>query len=79
MLLVGPLVNVDPTIVTNYEIGWDRQIAAIDGTLRVSAFHQQTDDVSSLAARLNFSKGIRPELSMTAAANPGYFRLKYSA
>jgi iron complex outermembrane receptor protein len=36
-----------PTIVNNYEIGWDRQLSSFDALLRISAFVQNTDGVVS--------------------------------
>lgn len=40
--------SVGPTVVMNYELGWDRLVAAIDGQLRASLFRQQTDNMVSL-------------------------------
>jgi len=40
-----------PTVVTNYELAWDRQIAAIGGSFSLAAFYQTNEDVKS-AARL---------------------------
>jgi outer membrane receptor for ferrienterochelin and colicins len=40
-----------PTIVTNVELGWDHDIAAIDGRLRAALFWQQNDDLRTFAAR----------------------------
>ena len=54
-LFIGGVPTVAPTIVMNYEIGWDRPVAAIDGLLRVSAYHQTTDQISSLFAFGSFS------------------------
>lgn len=37
-----------PTIVTNYEAGWDRTLAPLAASLRVRIYHQVTHDVVSL-------------------------------
>ena len=36
--------EVDPTIVTNYEVGYDRLIEQIEGKLRVAVFYQENED-----------------------------------
>lgn len=38
-----------PTIVTNYELGWEHRFPSIDTTLRLSAFHQTTHNVASVS------------------------------
>jgi outer membrane cobalamin receptor len=53
LLLSTPDLN--PTVVTNYELGWDHDIAAINGQLRIAAFHQETDDLASLFGTESFS------------------------
>jgi iron complex outermembrane receptor protein len=47
--------NLAPTVVTNYELGWDRDISAINGQLRIAAFHQQTDELASIFGTESFS------------------------
>ncbi len=47
--------DLDPTIVTNYELGWDHDIPAIDGQLRIAAFHEETDDLASIFGTYSFS------------------------
>ena len=54
-IFLGGVPTVQPTVVMNYELGWDHQIPAIDGILRVSAFHQTSDGLSALFARIIFS------------------------
>ncbi len=55
LLITSPFVNItgvptlQPTVVTNYELGWDRNFPSIDTTLRVSAFHQTTNEITSLS------------------------------
>ena len=44
-----------PTIVTNYEIGWDRQLSELDASLRISAFLQDTDGIVSNLGAVSFS------------------------
>ncbi len=53
----GPVLFVgnpalSPTVVTNYEIGWDHIVAPIDGMLRTSIFYQTTKDI--VAEGVNF-------------------------
>jgi len=54
-LTVGGQPTVMPTIVSNYELGWDRQIAAIGGMFRLSAYHQETDNIAALFGTLTVS------------------------
>ena len=42
----SPLLHA--TIVTNYEVGWDRALAPLAANLRVRIYHQVTDDMVSL-------------------------------
>jgi outer membrane receptor for ferrienterochelin and colicins len=42
----SPLLH--PTIVTNYEVGWDRTLAPIAASLRVRIYRQVTDNLVSL-------------------------------
>lgn len=53
----GPVLFVgnptlSPTIVTNYEVGWDRAVKLIRGMLKTSIFYQTTEDV--VAEGVNF-------------------------
>jgi iron complex outermembrane receptor protein len=41
--------RLKPTAVTNYELAWDRDLPTFDIHLQISAFHQQTDNLISLA------------------------------
>lgn len=43
-LFPDPFLN--PTSITNYEVGYDRTIASIDGIFRASVFYQQNEDLS---------------------------------
>jgi len=49
-LIVAGDPTIDPTIVQNYEIGWDRSIAAIGGRLRASLYYQTNEDLKTLQA-----------------------------
>jgi outer membrane receptor for ferrienterochelin and colicins len=55
LLINSPLANfsgvpdLQPTVVTNYELGWDRNFTSIDTMFRVSAYHQTTDEIASLS------------------------------
>lgn len=44
--------NLDAGIVTNYEIGYDRQIEAINGLFRGSVFYQKTTDIKGIQGLL---------------------------
>jgi iron complex outermembrane receptor protein len=39
--------NINPSIVTNYELGYERTIAEIDGALETSLYHQQNKDLKA--------------------------------
>jgi iron complex outermembrane receptor protein len=54
-LFVGGVPTLSPTIVMNYEFGWDRQIPAFDTQVRVSAFHQTTDNINALFGKETIS------------------------
>jgi iron complex outermembrane receptor protein len=51
---LGGSPNIAPTVVTNYEFGWDHQIPSLDGQFRFAAFHQQTDDLAADNATATF-------------------------
>jgi iron complex outermembrane receptor protein len=42
--------SVQPSIVMNYEIGWDRALPALNAHFVGSAYHQTTDDIASVFA-----------------------------
>ncbi|MES2219042.1 MAG: TonB-dependent receptor [Pseudomonadota bacterium] len=44
----GGIPTLNPTIVMNYEAGWDRQLTVIDASTRVSVFHETSHDLVSL-------------------------------
>lgn len=43
--------SVTPTIAHNFEVGWDREIASINGRVRAALFWQQNENLRSFAAR----------------------------
>ncbi|TWB26382.1 iron complex outermembrane receptor protein [Nitrospirillum bahiense] len=52
----NPYVN--PTVVTNYELGYQRAISAINGAAKVSALYQKTEDYKSIAfSSIHFING----------------------
>lgn len=40
---------LNPTIVTNYELGWEHRFPSIATTLRVGAYHQVSEQIASLS------------------------------
>jgi iron complex outermembrane receptor protein len=48
---------LDPTIVSNYELGWHHDFAAFPVKLRASVFHQDTNDIVSVAGDYFFTPG----------------------
>lgn len=56
----GPVVLagnpfVDPTIVNNYELAWERPVAPINGNFRSAIFYQKSSDIKAIAARPSIS------------------------
>ncbi len=45
---LGGNPRLDPAVVTNYELAWDRKIDSIDGLFRSAVFYNDTKDVKSL-------------------------------
>lgn len=45
---VTGLPDLEPTIVENYELGWDRKLTGIAARLRLSLFHGQSRDVMAI-------------------------------
>jgi len=67
--VVVPLVRIgnpaiEPTIVTNYELAWDRTVSAIDGGLRLAAYHQINKDVKSAYRTLFAAPGLIVQMPM---------------
>jgi outer membrane receptor for ferrienterochelin and colicins len=52
--------DLSPTVVTNYELGWDRALPALDGRFRASLFHQDTYHMVALQAGILPSLGFIP-------------------
>lgn len=47
--------DLDPAIVTNYELAWDRKVDFVEnGLFRAAVFHQKTQDVKTLQSSLTF-------------------------
>jgi outer membrane receptor for ferrienterochelin and colicins len=46
---IAGIPNLNPTTVTNYELGWDRGLPAIGAQARVSLFHEITRDIVSIS------------------------------
>jgi iron complex outermembrane receptor protein len=59
---VGGVPDLKASVVKNYEATWDRAVDALDGKLRVTAFHGRTRDI---AAALG---GSRPEAGLLLTA-----------
>lgn len=63
LLINSPVANftgvpsLQPTIVTNYEVGWDHYFEALNAHFRASAFHQTTDTIASLSGGLLVGPG----------------------
>jgi outer membrane receptor for ferrienterochelin and colicins len=47
-IVVGGQPDVNPTTVDKYELGWDRQIPALNAQLRVGLYEQRTGDIGVL-------------------------------
>ena len=52
-LVVGGNPNLQPTVVSNYQLSYDRIIPALDAKASVKAFFQQTEDVKGIWALAN--------------------------
>jgi iron complex outermembrane recepter protein len=50
--------DLDPTIVENYEISWDRALSSIDAQLRVSAFNGRSRDIVAVTGGARPSEGL---------------------
>lgn len=59
--------RLKPTVVTNYELAWDRDLPTLDVHLQISAFHQQTDNIISVSG--NFF--VTPTSPYATSANLG--------
>lgn len=45
--------NINPSVVMNYELGYDRSLAAIDGALRASIYYQTNSDLKFYSRSLS--------------------------
>jgi outer membrane receptor for ferrienterochelin and colicins len=50
--------TVQPTIVMNYEIGWDRALPALDAHFVASAYHETTQDIASVFGGVLFENNL---------------------
>ena len=59
----SPLANytgvptLQPTVVTNYELGWDHYFEALNAHFRASGFHQTTNEIASLSGGFLIAPG----------------------
>ena len=58
ILLGNP--GTQSAIVTNYEIGWDRRVDAIDGFLRTALFYQYNDEMQNMGSAFTTSFAFMP-------------------
>jgi hypothetical protein len=64
------LPNLSPTIVTNYELGWDRALPSVDAQFRASAFSQRSSDVLSVAGGLIITPSVTFSSKTGAGGSP---------
>lgn len=50
--------DLDPTIVDNYEISWDRALSTTGAQLRISAFHGRSRDIVAVTGGARPSEGL---------------------
>lgn len=55
---VSGVPDLEPAIVDNYELSWDRRLPALDGALRLSAFHGRSDDVLAISGGVRMAEGL---------------------
>ena len=65
--LITGVPNLEPTVVTNFEVGWDRALPQFGAQLRVSLFAQQTRDEVANPAQVT----VFPAAVVVAPANIG--------
>jgi iron complex outermembrane receptor protein len=65
--LITGVPALEPTVVTNFEVGWDRAVPEFKGQIRVSLFSQHTNDEVSNPAR----ETLLPAFVLVAPANIG--------
>jgi outer membrane receptor for ferrienterochelin and colicins len=63
----GGIPSLNPTIVTNYEIGWDRRLSLIEAQTRVNLFHEISHDLVSLVGGTLFP----PSAQVSTPVNVG--------
>jgi len=57
-VFVTGIPTLQPTIVMNYEVSWDRSVPSLGGQARVNLFHQTNDAISSLSGGLTVVNGV---------------------
>jgi outer membrane receptor for ferrienterochelin and colicins len=55
---VSGIPTLNPGIVTNFELGWDRELRSLGGRLRLSLYHETARDIVGLLAGSDFSAGL---------------------
>lgn len=56
--IISGVPTLNPGIVTNYELGWDRSLTATGGRLRLSAYHETVRDIVALQAGSDYPAGL---------------------
>jgi iron complex outermembrane receptor protein len=67
--------SIEPAIITNYEVGYDRSLAAIDGRSGVKVFEQKTNDMTGNPSASNIlappSFAVIPGIGPVPTSLPG--------
>lgn len=50
--------RLEASVVTNYELAWDRSVESIDGVLRSAVFYNVTEDVKTIKSNNNIADNI---------------------
>jgi outer membrane receptor for ferrienterochelin and colicins len=50
--------TIQPTIVTNYEASWSRELASLGAKLRVAAFRGRTEEIVASSGGVDFARGL---------------------
>ena len=66
---VGGNPDMNPSVVTNYEVGWDRDLAALGADLSVNVYRSQTRDLAAFLGGSDFAVGL-----VSTSANIGNSR-----
>mgnify|MGYP000408303201 CR=1 FL=1 len=71
VVIVAGDPSAAPTIVSNLEFGWDREISTIDGRLRAAVFLQRNENLRSFASRQEHFGSTQPGRRIASAADRG--------